>query len=47
MTTMKDVRVSLMTPGINVGSEDARFSGAFCLASDRYMRLASAFSLMI
>jgi hypothetical protein len=36
-----------MTPGINVGSEDARFSGAFCLASDRYMRLASAFSLMI
>jgi len=36
-----------MTPGINVGSEDARFSGAFCLVSDHYMRLASAFSSMI
>jgi hypothetical protein len=36
-----------MTPGINVGSEDASFSGAFRLVSARYMRLASAFSLMI
>jgi hypothetical protein len=45
MTTMKDVRVSLMTPGINVGSADAHFSGAFSLVPDRRMRLANAFSL--
>jgi hypothetical protein len=33
-----------MTPGINVGSADAHFSGAFSLVSDRCMRLANAFS---
>jgi hypothetical protein len=44
---MKDVRVSLMTLGINVGSKDASFLGNFPGLSDRFMRSVGDFRVVI